>query len=60
MAPVVDVDREDPPYRNSRVLVTNFPGTQVDSKTAHGTAIANKNQAVFRKVWIYMLTNTTK
>jgi hypothetical protein len=59
-APVVDVDRQDPPYRNSRVLVTNFPGIQVDSKTAHGTAIANKNQTVFRKVWIYMLTNTTK
>jgi hypothetical protein len=58
-APVVDVDREGPPYRNSRVLVTNYPGTQVDSKTAHGTAISNQNQAVFRKVWVYMLTSPT-
>jgi pimeloyl-ACP methyl ester carboxylesterase len=58
-APVVDIDREEPPYRNSRVLVTDYPGTRVDSKTAHGTAIANGNQAVFRKTWIYMLTTPT-
>jgi hypothetical protein len=54
-----DVAQEDPPYRNARVLFTNFPGTKVDSKTAHGTAIANKTQAVFRKTWIYMLTTPT-
>jgi hypothetical protein len=58
-APIVDVDQEAPPYRNSRVLVTNYPGTRVDSTTAHGTAISNKNQAEFRKVWIYMLTAPT-
>jgi hypothetical protein len=55
-APVVDVDKESPPYRNARVLVTNYPGSRVDSKTAHGTAIANSNKAVFQKTWIYMLT----
>ena len=56
LAPAVDVDQEAPPYRRSRILVTNYPGTQVDSKTAHGTALTDKNQSVFRRTWVYMLT----
>ena len=56
LAPPVDVDEEAPPYRRSRILVTNYPGTQVDSKTAHGTALIDKNQSIFRRVWVYMLT----
>ena len=56
IGPLVDVDQESPPYRHSRVLVTNYPGTKVDSKIAHGTALTDKNQAVFRRTWIYMLT----
>ena len=59
LGPPVDVDQEAPPYRRSRILVTNYPGTQVDSKTAHGTALTDKNQAVFRRTWVYMLTTPT-
>jgi hypothetical protein len=58
-APIVSVDEEAPPYGHSRVLFTNYPGTQVDSKAAHGTAISDKNQAIFRQVWTYMLTTPT-
>ena len=56
MAPPVDVDLEVPPYRHSRVLITNYPGTELDSKTAHGTALADRNQRVFMPMWVYMLT----
>ena len=58
-APIVSVDEEAPPSGHSRVLFTNYPGTQVDSKAAHGTAISDKNQAIFRRVWTYMLTTPT-
>jgi len=51
-----DVDSERPPYRYARILTTNYPGTSVDSKTAHMTAIADRNSSVFRPVWKYMLT----
>jgi hypothetical protein len=55
----VDVDNEGPPYRHSRILITNYPGTPVDSKTAHGTAIGNRHKAVFLPVWNYLLTEPT-
>jgi hypothetical protein len=51
-----DVDLEIPPYRHSHILTTNYPGTRVDSMTAHGTAINDRNAAVFRAAWLYMLT----
>jgi hypothetical protein len=54
--PPENVDSEAPPYRHARILTTNYPGTAVDSKTAHGTAISDRNQSVFRTVWTYMLT----
>jgi hypothetical protein len=56
LGPMVDVDREVPPYHHSHILVTNYPGTKVDSKTAHGTALAERNKAVFAPAWRYMLT----
>jgi pimeloyl-ACP methyl ester carboxylesterase len=52
----IDVDIEKPPFRHARILKTNYPGTQVDSKTAHGTAIADRNSSVFRPIWRYMLS----
>jgi hypothetical protein len=55
----VDVDQASPPYNHSHILVTNYPGTFVPSKTAHITALADKNKSVFRKAWIYMLTAAT-
>jgi hypothetical protein len=59
LASPVDVDNEGPPYRHSHVLITNYPGTTVDSRTAHGTAISNTYKAVFAPVWNYMLTEPT-
>jgi pimeloyl-ACP methyl ester carboxylesterase len=56
--PPADVDNQGPPYGHARILTTNYPGTPVDSQTAHGTAIADRNSAVFRPVWVYMLTET--
>jgi hypothetical protein len=52
----VDVDHEVPPFHHSHLLVTNDPGTKVDSKTAHGTALTERNKAVFAAAWRYMLT----
>ena len=54
--PPVDVDRETPPYRHSHILMTNYPGTKLTSKEAHTTGIAPRNEAVFGKVWAYLLT----
>ena len=51
-----NVDTEKPPYHHARILTTDYPGTKVDSRTAHGTAINSKNAEVFSPVWIYMLT----
>jgi hypothetical protein len=54
--PMVDVDHEPPPYKHSRMLTTADPGTWVDSRTAHATALNPKNQQFFRPVWAYFLT----
>jgi hypothetical protein len=51
-----DVDDEKPPYRHVRILTTNYPGTPVDSMTAHMTAISDRFSGVFRPAWHYMLT----
>ena len=53
----VSVDTASPPYRHSRILTTDYPGgKKLDSRTAHTMGIANANEAVFAKVWRYMLT----
>lgn len=54
--PPVDVDTAQPPYRHSRILQTNFPGTKQNSKEAHTSVISWRNAATFERVWRYMLT----
>jgi hypothetical protein len=51
-----NVDTIPFPYQHSHILTTNYPGGKLASKTAHTTVIANTNEAVFEKVWNYMLT----
>lgn len=55
-SPPVSVDTVKPPYPNAHILMTNYPGTKVDSQTAHGTMISPKNEVIFGDVWKYMLT----
>lgn len=59
----VDVDRSAPPYRNSRILVTNHPGTEITSAEAHTMIMGDARTPrgadgvpVFKPVWIYMFT----
>jgi hypothetical protein len=52
----VNVDAEPPPYRHSHILMTDYPGTRLTSKVAHTTGINPRNEAVFGKVWTYLLT----
>ena len=54
-APVM-VDQATPPFENSHVLMTNYPGGHIESLKAHGTMIDPKNEALFKPVWTYMLT----
>lgn len=56
LGPVVDVDREKPPYRHSRILTTNYPGTKLDSRTAHTSVVNPRNEDTFLRVWTYLLT----
>ncbi|WP_395753202.1 BPSS1187 family protein [Prosthecobacter sp.] len=49
-----------PPFGGSHILMTNYPGTPVDSLTAHGTMLSPKNKERFGEVWKYMLTAETK
>jgi hypothetical protein len=58
-APVM-VEHSKPPFENSRVLMTNYPGTKVDSRTAHGTMVSPKNEERFGGVWRYMLTKVDR
>lgn len=53
--PPVKVEDSKPPFNQSRILMTNHPGTQVDSLTAHGTMISGRNRELFGDVWRYML-----
>ncbi|WP_146852308.1 BPSS1187 family protein [Brevifollis gellanilyticus] len=53
--PVVKVEDSKPPYGNSRMLMTNYPGEKVDSLTAHATMLSPKNRELFEPVWRYML-----
>lgn len=61
------VDKLKPPYNHSRMLFTNFEGSSTDSRQAHSTVIGDRitpkdesGNPVFRSVWIYMLTKSTK
>jgi hypothetical protein len=63
----VSVDKEKAPYKNSRILTTNFEGSPTESVRAHSTVIGDaigpkdKNGVpVFKPVWIYMLTEPVK
>ena len=47
------VDGAMPPYGNSRILITNYPGRQISSKAAH---VVGLSDPVFKPAWIYMLT----
>jgi hypothetical protein len=53
----VNVDTGTPPYGNSRMLVTDFPGNKtLSSREAHTSVISSANARVFEPVWRYMLT----
>jgi pimeloyl-ACP methyl ester carboxylesterase len=51
------VDGAVPPYQHAHILMTNYPGTKVDSQTAHGTMISPANKQLFAEAWKYMLTS---
>ncbi|MBX7169779.1 MAG: hypothetical protein K1X72_02405 [Pyrinomonadaceae bacterium] len=58
----VNVDKVAPPFNNSRILITNYPGTQLTSLEAHtslmgdGRTPLDKNGVpYFKPVWLYML-----
>lgn len=53
--PPVKVEDSMPPYGASRIFMTNHPGTEVDSRTAHGTMISGRNKALVEPVWRHML-----
>ncbi|MGV3663305.1 MAG: BPSS1187 family protein [Prosthecobacter sp.] len=53
--PPVLVENSKPPYAKSHILMTNHPGTKVDSLTAHATMLSPKNKALFEPAWRYML-----
>jgi hypothetical protein len=57
--PPTSVDSTPLPYGGSHILMTNYPGTKVDSQTAHGTMLSTKNKERFGEVWKYMLTAET-
>ena len=59
----VNVDTARPSYNNSRILVTNHPGTTVTSAEAHTMIMGDSRTPrgadgalLFKPVWIYMLT----
>ena len=59
----VNVDTTRPPYSNSRILVTNHPGTAISSAEAHTMIMGDGRTPtgpgrvpLFEPVWTYMLT----
>lgn len=59
----VSVDSVASPFKNSRILTTNYPGTPLTSVRAHTSVVANGSTPkgadggwLFKPVWIYMLT----
>jgi pimeloyl-ACP methyl ester carboxylesterase len=58
--PPAYVDGAAAPYGGSHILMTNYPGSKVDSLTAHATMLSPKNKERFGEVWKYLLTAETK
>jgi len=59
--PPINVDNVSFPYHHSRILTTDYPGgKKLDSKTAHTAGISGANEAVFSRVWQYMLTEAVR
>ena len=63
LAPVRNVDQLAPPYDHAHAFTTNFPGTALDSGTAHISVIIARaaprdadGAPHFKLVWLYMLT----
>jgi len=57
------IDGANPPYGNSHLLETNYPGTPIPSEQAHTSLITDaatpKTSSggwLFGRVWVYMLT----
>jgi hypothetical protein len=50
----VNVEDEAPPYENSHILITSYPGRAIPSMRAHVMGISNPR---FKQVWVYMLTH---
>ncbi|HLK13704.1 MAG TPA: hypothetical protein VKT78_02780 [Fimbriimonadaceae bacterium] len=64
LAPPADVDSIAPPFGNSHILTTNYPGTPVPSVQAHTSVVADGStpkrsdgSPLFKPVWLYMLTS---
>jgi hypothetical protein len=60
----VSVDTSKPPFENSRILTTNYPGTSIPSIKAHTSVVADPSSPkgadgtrLFKPVWLYMLTS---
>lgn len=58
----VDVDKTAPPFNNSRILITDYPGTPLTSSEAHTSLMGDGRTPIdkdgvpyFKPVWIYML-----
>lgn len=59
----VSVDTLAPPFNNSHILATNYPGTRLVSAQAHTSVVgdgsspfAQDGSRLFKPVWVYMLT----
>jgi hypothetical protein len=59
----VDVDKSTPPFKNSRILITDYPGKPLSSVEAHTSLMSDGRTPLdkdgvpyFRPVWIYLLT----
>ncbi len=58
----VDIDKTKPPFNNSRILITDYPGSTVTSLVAHTSVMGDSRTPLdkdgiplFKPVWIYML-----
>ncbi len=57
-----DIDKTAYPFNNSRILITDFPGSPINSLEAHTSLMGGKTPLdkdgipLFKPVWIYMLT----
>jgi hypothetical protein len=61
VAGTADIDQETRPFHHSHALFTNYPGTPIDSLTAHTSVIRGDltmptSRPHFAPVWGYMLT----